>query len=72
MVRYVLCINNEGYPVSLEPRKVYRVIDDPEAEAHGMIRVIDESEEDYLFAADRFVPIDVPAEAQFIFTAEPA
>ncbi len=70
-MRYVLCINNDGYPVSLEKRKVYQALPDPEAEAHGMIRVIDESEEDYLFSADRFVPIDLPAEAEAAFAPVP-
>lgn len=72
MVRYVLCIDNEGYTVSLELRKVYRALPDPDAEDHGMIRVVDESGEDYLFEADRFVPVEVPAEAQAIFNVEPA
>jgi hypothetical protein len=69
MVRYVICINNEGYLASLEARKVYQVLPDP---AHGYLRVIDESEEDYLFAADRFVPIEVPVEVQQLFAVEAA
>jgi hypothetical protein len=72
MVRYVICINNEGYLASLEARKVYQVLPDPDAEAHGYLRVIDESEEDYLFAADRFVPIEVPVEVQQLFAVEAA
>ncbi len=69
--RYVLCVSNEGYEISLEPRKVYEVIPDDWAEEHGMVRVIDETEEDYLFEQSRFVPIEVPAEAQAIFAAAP-
>ncbi len=46
---YVLCISNEKYPVSLEARKIYQCIPDTQAEAHGQIRVIDESGEDYLY-----------------------
>ncbi|HEY8021586.1 MAG TPA: hypothetical protein VIH93_10815, partial [Thermoanaerobaculia bacterium] len=60
---FVLCVDNAGYEASLEPRKVYRAIDDPSAEKHGMIRVVDESGEDYLFPARLFVPIAVPRAA---------
>lgn len=55
--RYVVCVNNEGYPASLERRKIYQVLPDPQALAHKLIRVIDESGEDYLYPADYFVPI---------------
>ena len=67
---YVLCISNEGYPASLETRKIYEVIPDPDGDRFGMIRVIDESGEDYLFEADRFVPIDVPEAAMAVFALE--
>jgi hypothetical protein len=70
--KYVLCISNAGYPISLETRKIYEVIPDPDGERFGMLRVIDESGEDYLFEADRFVPIDVPKEAQAVFALEAA
>ena len=65
--RFVVCIKNEGYKVSLEPRKICRVIDDLKAEDAGMLRVVDESGEDYLFPADYFVPIQVPSEATAAF-----
>ncbi|MBX3000863.1 MAG: hypothetical protein KF893_20240 [Caldilineaceae bacterium] len=68
--KYVLCISNTGYPVSLETRKIYEVIPDPDGERFGMLRIIDESGEDYLFEADRFVPIDVPEKAQAVFAVE--
>ncbi len=64
---FVLCINNEGYAASLEARKVYRALSDPEAESHGMLRIVDESGEDYLFPAAYFVPIQVPEEAEKVF-----
>lgn len=66
--KFVLCIKNEGYQVSLEPRKIYRVIEDAKAEDAGMVRVVDESGEDYLFPADFFVPIQVPTEATAAFS----
>ena len=60
-VQYVVCLRNEGYAASLERHKIYRILVDEEAERMGDLRVIDESGEDYLFSADRFVAIDVPA-----------
>ncbi len=59
-VRFAVCINNKGYEASLEMGKLYRVIPDREAECHGYLRIIDESGEDYGYAADRFFSIDVP------------
>lgn len=57
---FVVCLDNEGYPASLEVGKLYRCIRDKEAEAEGLLRVIDESGEDYAFEARRFHPIEVP------------
>lgn len=65
--RYVLCIRNEGYSASLEKRKIYVAIPDAIAEKRGFLRLIDESGEDYLFPASRFVAIDVPLEAREAF-----
>ena len=65
--RFVLCIRNDGYQASLERRKIYRVIADSEAESKGMLRLVDESGEDYLFPSDYFVPIQVPTEASVAF-----
>src|SRR5271170_6093939 len=53
--RFAVCIRNEGYEASLERNKIYAVLPDAEAERDGDLRVIDESGEDYLFSADRFV-----------------
>jgi hypothetical protein len=57
---FAVCINNEGYKASLEVGKLYRVIPDQEAASHGYIRVVDESGEDYGYAAARFFPLEVP------------
>ena len=45
-VQFLLCVNADDYPASLEVRKVYRVLADPDAEAKGFVRVVDESGED--------------------------
>ena len=67
MNRYVMCLDNTDHLVGLEVRKVYKVIDDPFAEAHEAIRIIDETGEDYLYEAGRFVPVDLPESAQELF-----
>jgi len=58
---FVVCLNNEGHKASLEVGKLYRFIPDQEAEEEGLIRVVDESGEDYAFTADRFHPVELPA-----------
>src|SRR2546426_6213860 len=58
--RFAVCIKNRGYEASLEIGKLYRVIRDRDAEAHGYLRIVDESGEDYGYAADRFFAIDLP------------
>jgi hypothetical protein len=64
---FLICIRNDGYPVSLEPRKVYQALSDDVAASRGFVRVIDESGEDYLFPEDLFIPIELPQEAQRAF-----
>lgn len=59
-LQFVVCLKNFGYEASLEPRKIYQVVPDAEAESHAMIRVIDESGEDYLFPLKLFSPISIP------------
>lgn len=56
----VVCIENDGYPASLEKRKIYVALTDPAAEKHKQIRVIDESGEDYLYPKAIFVALRVP------------
>lgn len=62
--RFAVCVDNTGYPASLELHKIYRVVDDPEAKADGDLRVVDESGEDYLYSQSRFVFIRVPDEVR--------
>lgn len=65
--QFVVCVKNEGYPASLELRKIYRVIPDARAAKHRLIRVIDESGEDYLYQAAYFVPIELPQAVEKVF-----
>jgi hypothetical protein len=57
---FAVCIDNAGYQASLEPGKLYEVIPDQKAEEHGLVRVVDESGEDYGYAAERFFILAVP------------
>ena len=59
--QFAVCVDNDGYEASLERNKIYVVLFDEDAERDGDLRVVDESGEDYLFSAARFVAIDVPA-----------
>ena len=58
--KFVVCLKNTGYEVSLERRKIYQVLRDPDAAKHRQIRVIDESGDDYLYPASYFTPIELP------------
>jgi hypothetical protein len=58
--KFVVCLKNKGYEVSLEPRKIYQVLPDPDAARHRQLRVIDESGDDYLYPASYFSPIALP------------
>ena len=57
-IERVICIDSDGYQASLVVQKTYRTIPDKEAAQHGLIRVIDETEEDYLYPASYFAPVE--------------
>ena len=59
---FVVCVRNDGFAASLETRKIYEMLPDSQATASGMIRVIDESGEDYLYPAEWFIPIHLNIE----------
>lgn len=65
--QFVVCIDNKDYRASLVARRIYRVIRDPEAEKRGLLRVVDESGEDYLFPDKLFVRIELPKALGRIF-----
>lgn len=62
--QFAVCLSNAGYKASLEVRKLYSVVDDHGAETDHLIRVIDESGEDYLYPARLFHKIELPAELE--------
>jgi len=58
--QFSVCIKNDGYPASLEVRQIYQVLSDAAAASHRLVRVIDESGEDYLYPTDYFVFLVLP------------
>jgi len=57
---FAVCLRNGGFAASLEVRKLYPFINDPEAEANNLIRVVDESGEDYLYPKKAFIEVALP------------
>jgi hypothetical protein len=62
--QYVICIENQDYPASLELRKIYQLVPDKTAAKAGLLRIIDESGEDYLYPSDYFVAIKLSRTVQ--------
>jgi len=58
--QFVVCIQNSGYEVSLEPRKLYQVLPDSEAAKHHQVRIVDESGDDYLYPESLFLAVPLP------------
>ncbi len=56
----VVCIDNDGYAASLEKRKIYVALPDSDAEQHGLLRIVDESGDDYLYPKALFRLIELP------------
>ena len=57
---FALCIDNSDYLASLIPGKVYRILPDRAAAKDNLIRIVDESGEDYLYHESFFVFVDFP------------
>jgi hypothetical protein len=56
----VVCVDNQGHPASLEKRKIYVALADRDAEKHGLVRIVDESGDDYLYPKAFFRAIALP------------
>ncbi len=61
---FAVCLRNAGHAASIEVRKLYAFLDDPDAEANNLIRVVDESGEDYVYPARLFQKLVLPVEIQ--------
>ncbi len=59
IIGYALCLNNTGYTVSLEVRKIYPIVEPDKNDVEGYLRIVDESGEDYLFSTERFAVLDL-------------
>jgi hypothetical protein len=57
--RFAVCVRNKGYEASLERRKIYEVLPDPEAAKHKHLRIVDESGDDYLYPETYFAAIEL-------------
>lgn len=55
--QFVICVNPGDYKASLETRKLYEIKPDSKAKTHGLLRILDESGEDYLYPASLFEPV---------------
>jgi len=62
--QFAICVHNEGYPASLELWKVYRRLPDRRAAKDQLVRIVDESGEDYLYDQAWFIPIKLPPAAK--------
>jgi hypothetical protein len=62
--KYVVCIDNDDYPVSLVVRRIYTQLPDAAAAKRGLLRVVDESGEDYLFPKKLFAVVELPTAVQ--------
>ena len=61
---FAVCVDAGGYAGALEERKIYPVRDDSAAESEGLVRVVDESGDDYLYPARMFERVKLPVELQ--------
>jgi hypothetical protein len=62
--QFVICIDNQEYPASLERRKLYEVVPDPDAASVDQLRIKDESGDDYLYPKDLFIPVELSSNTE--------
>ena len=62
--QFVICIDNQEYPASLERRKLYEVIPDPNAASLDQLRIKDESGDDYLYPKELFIPVELSSNTE--------
>jgi hypothetical protein len=60
MKSYAICVENKDFEVSLEKRKLYEFIPEENLLSKNLIKVIDESGEDYLYPSSYFILMDIP------------
>ena len=67
--RFAVCVDNKEYEASLILRKIYEIIPDAQAEQDDLVRILDESGEDYLYHVSHFVFIELPEEVERVLIA---
>ena len=68
-VPFALCIENSSFE-DIEKRKFYQILPDEEATREGYLRVVDESQEDYLYPESYFIFVELPRKVQEAFVAK--
>lgn len=61
---YVLCLERGGYRVDLQVGKVYHIAASEKNDSLHLIRIVDDSDEDYLYPKGWFIPVDLPPKAR--------
>ena len=65
---FAVCVDNTDYEASLIVRKIYEILPDEEADKNELLRVVDESGEDYLYHRSQFILVEFPAEVEQALT----
>ena len=61
---FAICVDNTDYEAALILRKVYEIIPDDLGGKDDLIRIVDESGEDYLYHKSGFVLVEFPQEVE--------
>lgn len=67
--RFAICVDNADYEASLILRKIYEIIPDEAAAGDDLLRIVDESGEDYLYHQSHFIVVEFPMEAEHALLA---
>jgi len=67
--QFAVCVDNADYEASLIVRKIYEVLPDEEAAKDDLLRVVDESGEDYLYHRSLFILMELPTEVERALSA---
>lgn len=62
--RFAVCVCNDGFPAALKLHELYRILPDPQGARHGLVRIVDESGEAYLYPEEYFDPVDLSPAAR--------
>jgi len=62
--QFALCLENAGNEASLMLGKVYGILPDARAAKDDLVRIVDESGDDYLFDKAQFAFVDFPQDVR--------